>query len=349
MTGFRLSITLRSCLIQASSSLHRFLRPIVGALPTTGKYLVIVLFLLNAGSWPLVWPFRVISSLFHARIALRMVKMRHLLFKETREKALETWYEDRMPISEHPFRRMWRFTSWVTNFLSTREIVVLSAAQTWTMAILICNMSDSSYAKALDSARFRLALATFEASPTYSAAATGSPSPRRTSIFIREIPVLSRYEVQASIGAWDEKWIWVNRALRQTNPAPPKNSRGSNPTPLNRVMTCSQRARERRPAAAANALLSRAARDAEGDAGSSASPRSASSTEASPSRPRSSSRAMGSTPPPTRATVLAEERAHKLTEDIPRLRRTVRASPPPYYATVPALAPFHRGGWREVR
>ncbi|KAJ6596258.1 hypothetical protein DFH09DRAFT_1134507 [Mycena vulgaris] len=159
--------------------------------PTAAKYLAILLFVLNAGSWPLVWHLRVFSSVIEARLAIRLVKLRHVFSgREKRAAALERLYESRMPIGVHPFRKVWTYRSWVSIDDSDFNL----------------HMSNSSYAKALDSARFRLALATF---PSLLRCGGWIPLAATHYHFIREIPMLSRYEVRASIGAWDDKWIWV--------------------------------------------------------------------------------------------------------------------------------------------
>ncbi|KAJ7846595.1 hypothetical protein B0H14DRAFT_2510622 [Mycena olivaceomarginata] len=165
--------------------------------PTTTKYTAILLLLLNAGSFPLVWHARVFSSFLEQRLALLWHHITHFyLPKEKKRLALMAWYEAHLPIGVHPFRAEWAYTRRV-GFDETDFNL---------------HMSNSSYAKALDSARFRLALATF-------------PSIFRTGgwvalaathfHFIREIPMLSTYEVRTSIGAWDGKWIWyVSRFVK---------------------------------------------------------------------------------------------------------------------------------------
>ncbi|KAJ7469181.1 hypothetical protein FB451DRAFT_1255982 [Mycena latifolia] len=157
--------------------------------PTAAKALAALLFLLNVGSWPLVWHFRVFSSVIEAHVAFRLTWLRHLLSsKEKRAAALEAWHEARMPIGAHPFRKVWTYASWVSVDDSDFNL----------------HMSYSSYAKALDSSRFRLALATF---PNIFRCGGWVPLAATHYHFIREIPMLSRYEVRASIGAWDDKWV----------------------------------------------------------------------------------------------------------------------------------------------
>ncbi|KAJ7846601.1 hypothetical protein B0H14DRAFT_2357500 [Mycena olivaceomarginata] len=175
--------------------------------PTTTKYTAILLLLLNAGSFPLVWHARVFSSFLEQRLALLWHHITHFyLPKEKKRLALMAWYEAHLPIGVHPFRAEWAYTRRV-GFEETDFNL---------------HMSNSSYAKALDSARFRLALATF-------------PSIFRTGgwvalaathfHFIREIPMLSTYEVRTSIGAWDGKWVLclcISLCGSGTSPASPQ-------------------------------------------------------------------------------------------------------------------------------
>ncbi|KAJ7351314.1 hypothetical protein DFH08DRAFT_806040 [Mycena albidolilacea] len=136
---------------------------------TTTKYTAVLLLLLNAGSFPLVWHARVFSSFLEQRLALLWHHITHFyLPKEKKRLALMAWYEAHLRIGVHLFRAEWAYTRHVGG------------------------------------ARFRLALATF-------------PSIFRTGgcvalaathfHFIREIPMLSTYEVRTSIGAWVGKWI----------------------------------------------------------------------------------------------------------------------------------------------
>ncbi|KAJ6596255.1 hypothetical protein DFH09DRAFT_1357389 [Mycena vulgaris] len=180
--------------------------------PTTAKYLLLLLLALNAGSWLLVWHLRVFSSVIEARLAIRLVKLRHVFSgREKRAAALERLYESRMLIGVHPFRKML-----MCGWKHRRQRLQL-------------HMSNSSFAKALDVARFRLALETF---PSLLRCGGWIPLAATHYHFIREIPILSRYEVRASIGAWDDKWIWV--VSRFAKP-PSQNSKSSSSTNLHRL------------------------------------------------------------------------------------------------------------------
>ncbi|KAF8183212.1 hypothetical protein K438DRAFT_1599940 [Mycena galopus ATCC 62051] len=158
--------------------------------PTATKYAAIALLILNAGSFPLVWHARVMSVVFELRAAQLWHRITHFyLGKEKKRQALTAWYEAHLPIGEHPFRAEWSYDRRVGFDDSDFNL----------------HMSNSSYAKALDSARFRIALGTF---PNVFRAGGGCPLAATHFYFIREIPMLSAYQVRVSIGAWDSKWIW---------------------------------------------------------------------------------------------------------------------------------------------
>ncbi|KAJ7816394.1 hypothetical protein B0H13DRAFT_432502 [Mycena leptocephala] len=178
-------------LLQATpTALLAFLRQAVRVAPTTAKYIAILLLVLNANSFPLVWQVRVWSAAFELRGALLWHRLTHLyLGKEAKKAALRGWYEAHLPIGVHPFRTVWTYERFVGFDDSDFNL----------------HMSNSSYAMALDSARFRLALATF---PNIFRCGGWVPLAATHFHYIREIPMLTRYEVRTTIGAWDEKWIW---------------------------------------------------------------------------------------------------------------------------------------------
>ncbi|KAJ7849177.1 hypothetical protein B0H13DRAFT_2674842 [Mycena leptocephala] len=178
-------------LLQATpTALLAFLRQAVRVAPTTAKYIAILLLVLNANSFPLVWHVRVWSAAFELRGALLWHRLTHFyLGKEAKKAALRGWYEAHLPIGVHPFRTVWTYERFVGFDDSDFNL----------------HMSNSSYAMALDSARFRLALATF---PNIFRCGGWVPLAATHFHYIREIPMLTRYEVRTTIGAWDEKWIW---------------------------------------------------------------------------------------------------------------------------------------------
>ncbi|KAJ7747132.1 hypothetical protein DFH07DRAFT_889281 [Mycena maculata] len=155
------------------------------------KYVAIIIFLLNAGGWPFSWHFRILSPLFEGFFRINLIKLRNLFAaKQTKKKAVEAWYEGQMQIGEHPFRKVWTRSSWVRPDQSDFNL----------------HMSNSSYAEVLDAARLRLALSAF---PNIFRCGGWVPLSATHFHFIREIPMLSHYEVRVSIGSFDEKWLWV--------------------------------------------------------------------------------------------------------------------------------------------
>ncbi|KAJ7846575.1 hypothetical protein B0H14DRAFT_3454266 [Mycena olivaceomarginata] len=156
---------------------------------------------------------RVWSSVFELRGAHLWHRITHFyLPKEQKRLALRDWYEAHLPIGVHPFRAEWTYTRRVG----------------FDDADFNLHMSNSSYAKALDSARFRLALATF---PSIFRCGGWVPLAATHFHFIREIPMLSTYEVRASIGAWDGKWIWyVCRFVKPPSKKSKKSATSKNST-----------------------------------------------------------------------------------------------------------------------
>ncbi|KAJ6452628.1 hypothetical protein C8R45DRAFT_1040417 [Mycena sanguinolenta] len=158
--------------------------------PRAAKYTAILLLILNAGSFPLVWHARVWSRVYELYLSLYWHKITHFyLGKEQKREALRAWYESLIPIGLHPFRAEWKY-DWRVGFDDSDFNL---------------HMSNSSYAKALDSTRMRLALATF---PNVFRCGGWCPLAATHFHFIREIPMLSTYQVRVTIGAWDNKWIW---------------------------------------------------------------------------------------------------------------------------------------------
>ncbi|KAJ7200276.1 hypothetical protein C8J57DRAFT_1103641 [Mycena rebaudengoi] len=186
--------------------------------PTAAKYAAILLLVLNVGSFPLMWHSDVV---FERRFALQWHKMTHFyLPKEKKRLALRGWYEAHLPIGVHPFRAVWAY----------KKMVGFDDAD------FNLHMSNSCYAKVLDSARIHIALATF---PTIFRCGGWVALAAAHFHFIREIPMLTSYEVRISIGAWDGKWIWY--VARFVKPPSQKNQNQSPPPkPKGRSKTASR-------------------------------------------------------------------------------------------------------------
>jgi len=68
------------------------------------------------------------------------------------------------------------------------------------------HLSNSSYAKTLDPARFKAAVEMF---PMFFPTGGWMALAATHYHFIREIPMLSSYEVRTSLAAWDQKWLYI--------------------------------------------------------------------------------------------------------------------------------------------
>ncbi|KAJ7438948.1 hypothetical protein B0H11DRAFT_2103477 [Mycena galericulata] len=200
-----------------STKMLEVIQQVLRYAPQAGKYLVLLLFVLNVGSWPLVWHFRVFAAVIKVRTQLAFLRLTHTFSSKKRtDAAFDAWFEARLPIGQHPFRTRWYYTSWVS--LDDGDFNL--------------HMSNSSYAKILDTARFRLALKAF---PNLFRCGAWIALAATHYHFIREIPLFARYEVRTNIGAWDGKWVSVldiSIRVLLRSPPPPKNQ-NPNPTKKN--------------------------------------------------------------------------------------------------------------------
>ncbi|CAA7263928.1 unnamed protein product [Cyclocybe aegerita] len=77
------------------------------------------------------------------------------------------------------------------------------------------HLSNSSYAKTLDGARFKAAVNLF---PMYLRSGGWIALAATHYHFIREIPMLASYEIRSTIAAWDQKWLYVmSRYVRKSD------------------------------------------------------------------------------------------------------------------------------------
>ncbi|KAF7321623.1 Peptidase A1 domain-containing protein [Mycena kentingensis (nom. inval.)] len=235
----------------------------------TAKILGATLLLLNIGSFPLIWHFRVFFCVFQARLALRWHKLQHIFSsRETKKRALQAWYEGRLQLGVHPFKKIFKYPKFVG----------------FDDSDLYLHQSNSSYARALDTARFHLALATY---PNLFRCGGFSPLAATHFHFLREIPMLTNYEVRCTLASWDEKWLYVICRFVK----PPSKSKSASKekhategvpqeklipnlttpaTPLTGIVTPSNNStagQGAEPSAVAQALLARAAQQAEPDGG----------------------------------------------------------------------------------
>ncbi|GLB45721.1 putative thioesterase-like superfamily protein [Lyophyllum shimeji] len=183
---------------------------LLGCATTLAKFAVFLLFLVNVRSWPFAWHIRVFRPVTGIYIQLALLRLR-LLFKSraARLREIDQWRDSLCPVGADPFNYQVKYNSWAS--------------------IDDCDfnghLSNSSYAKTMDSARFKAATAFF---PMFFRAGGWMALAATHYHFIREIPMLASYEVRLSVGTWDHKWFYVI-AKFVTKPSrkgktPPKNA-----------------------------------------------------------------------------------------------------------------------------
>ncbi|KAI6030091.1 hypothetical protein EDC04DRAFT_2712989 [Pisolithus marmoratus] len=153
---------------------------------------VLLVFLVNAGSWPFVWHIRVFWPIIIARIQFLLLRT-SLLFRSPseRERIFAERVESLCPVGANPFELVTVYKRWA----SIDDVDMFGM-----------HLSNSSYGKALDSARLRIMWKAFPAwSVSRGVIALGATHYH----FIREIPIFARYEVRISIATWDQKWLYV--------------------------------------------------------------------------------------------------------------------------------------------
>ncbi|KAJ3981071.1 hypothetical protein F5890DRAFT_1537864 [Lentinula detonsa] len=154
------------------------------------KWLLAILLLLNIRAFPTTWHFRIFRPLIYIWASQRFLKMRTILMsKSAKEKAFERWMDALTPVGATPFHST-VFRSWASFDESDYNF----------------HLSNSSYAKALDAARFKLAC---QLLPKFLVAGGVIPLAGTHFQFVREIPILAKYEVRVTLEAWDEKWIYI--------------------------------------------------------------------------------------------------------------------------------------------
>ncbi|KAK7027822.1 peptidase A1 domain-containing protein [Favolaschia claudopus] len=218
------------------------------------KYLAYLLLLLNIRSFPLVWHFRLFRAFIHLGLSLQWHKLTHFyLPKSKRLEALRDWYEKDQPIGVHPFRKEWAYKHWVGPDDSDFYL----------------HMSNSSYPKIMDIVRFQLAPVSF---PNLFRTGGWVALAATHFSFVREIPMFSTYEVRASIGAWDDKWLWCVCRFVKPPSKHQKNKSNSKPKSETKLppLTGNEHLNgnangESNPDATSRALLDRAARTTEPD------------------------------------------------------------------------------------
>ncbi|KAG7091242.1 hypothetical protein E1B28_010293 [Marasmius oreades] len=179
------------------------------------KIILTTLLVLNIRAFPFVWHFRVFRPVYYVWAELYLIRLK-TVFKSPSQKrlAIDKWMEQRSPIGMSPFEFRGTFRSWASIDESDYNF----------------HLSNSSYAKVLDGARFKIAIQLF---PQFFRAGGRMALAATHFYFIREIPILAKYEVRMTIGAWDEKWVYVicrfvtNRKRPRKNATPQKTSEGT--------------------------------------------------------------------------------------------------------------------------
>ncbi|CEL58632.1 hypothetical protein RSOLAG1IB_08694 [Rhizoctonia solani AG-1 IB] len=163
-------------------------KSILPFIPRPIKWLVLLVFLFNARSWPGVWHMRVFASVIR-------IRLNGLLHKRGDGRA---WWTSVSPVGRSVF--------------PTRDGTDKGA-----LSVLKCwaspddcdwngHLSNSCYAKNLDPARMQACIDWFPAFFGDNGwVALGGAHYH----YIREIPINAHYEIRMSIGGWEDKWIYL--------------------------------------------------------------------------------------------------------------------------------------------
>ncbi|KZV66340.1 hypothetical protein PENSPDRAFT_677052 [Peniophora sp. CONT] len=158
---------------------------------TVAKYLAVLVALANLRSTPFAWHTRVWWPVIVLQARFQLFRL-SILFKSKKEKKEATykWVESLAPVGSNPFTRQYIYKTWADFSDSDYNM----------------HLSNSSYPKNLDCARMRSALDFF---PGYMTAGGGIALGATHFQFLKEIPILSPYEIRMSLVAWDQKWIFL--------------------------------------------------------------------------------------------------------------------------------------------
>ncbi|KAI0749601.1 hypothetical protein C8Q80DRAFT_1232236 [Daedaleopsis nitida] len=159
--------------------------------PRILKYCVYLLFLLQIRSWPLLWHFVVWRPVFALRGRYLLHRLSHIFSSPAvrRQKNME-WLEDLSNVGMNPFDLQVVYKTWAGPDDCDFNL----------------HLSNSSYPKRLDAARFKFALKSL---PTFFRTGGWMGLGATHFTFLREIPMFSPYEIRVSLMSWDHKWIYV--------------------------------------------------------------------------------------------------------------------------------------------
>nr|VWO99772.1 Phosphate:H symporter (Phosphate:H symporter, variant) [Ganoderma boninense] len=159
--------------------------------PKVVKYVVALIFLINIRSWPLYWHWYIWKPVFQYRGRYYLHTLRHFLspVHVRQQKKLE-WLESFSPVGKNPFELTGIYRVWAGPDECDFNL----------------HLSNSSYPKRLDAARFRFGLLL---SPTFFRCGGWMGLGATHFTFLREIPIFSHYELRSTLMSWDNKWIFV--------------------------------------------------------------------------------------------------------------------------------------------
>ncbi|KZT67849.1 hypothetical protein DAEQUDRAFT_672424 [Daedalea quercina L-15889] len=155
------------------------------------KYAFLLLFLVNARSWPLIWHMKAFKPILLLRLRWYWLQL-CLLFKPKHVKwsARTRWLVEHCPVGLDPLSYVHTWRSWASPDDCDFNL----------------HLSNSCYAKNLDCVRVDAALTCF---PTLFRTGGWLALGATHYSFLREIPMFSPYEVRMQIAAWDSKWIFI--------------------------------------------------------------------------------------------------------------------------------------------
>ncbi|KAI0338644.1 hypothetical protein BDW22DRAFT_1348350 [Trametopsis cervina] len=167
------------------------LKVLLQRLPTLLKYVLGLLLLINIRSWPFIWHVKVFVPVIEIRTRYALHHLSTLFMsKKAKWESKDKFLSGLCPIGEDPIK----FTTYATSWAGPDD------------CDFNLHLSNSSYPKHLDWARFRMALGTC---PTFFRAGGWIGLAASHFKFIREIPMFTTFEMRTTIAAWDNKWMFV--------------------------------------------------------------------------------------------------------------------------------------------
>ncbi|KII83759.1 hypothetical protein PLICRDRAFT_46932 [Plicaturopsis crispa FD-325 SS-3] len=153
------------------------------------KLAFFILLAINARSLPFAWHLRVFRPVFYIN-ARRVLAWLRARLSPRPHLAMDAWYERIPPVGADPFALVIKYNSWVApddgDFNG--------------------HLSNSSYGKSFDAARFKAALVFM---PAFLRVGGWIALGGTHYTFIREIPIFARYELRMRVVGWGDKWFYV--------------------------------------------------------------------------------------------------------------------------------------------